>query len=72
MRHSHDYCRVCDVRVKPKWTAQNEDKYNYISTFDGPFCDRCFFFMERIEVLSDRVVILENAALKEMVASTKR
>jgi hypothetical protein len=53
------FCDVCNAKI----TIIEGEEFNYTENADGPFCDRCWFFVQRIESLGDRIKDLETRAL---------
>jgi len=50
------FCAACDKRIE----IGPGEEFNYTADADGPFCDRCWFFVLHIEALRDRVTDLEK------------
>jgi hypothetical protein len=55
------FCNVCNMRI----LIERDSEFNYTSDGDGPFCDNCWFFVEHIEALRDRVTDLEKVAQQD-------
>jgi hypothetical protein len=52
------HCSVCNTKVE----VEVEEAFNYTADGDGPFCYTCWFFVQHIEALRDRVTDLEKKA----------
>ncbi|KKN92343.1 hypothetical protein LCGC14_0208340 [marine sediment metagenome] len=52
------FCNVCNRKI----VVENGDDFHY-STWEtpalGPYCDTCWFFVQQIGALKDRVTYLE-------------
>ena len=61
-----EYCEVCEIKVKAEWCyKQEDDVFNLTATGDGPYCNRCFYFIRHIEALRDRVTDIEKKLREE-------
>lgn len=49
-------CEICNKRIE-KW---NSEDFNYTDDGGGPFCDVCWFFIEHIRTLEERINDLER------------
>jgi hypothetical protein len=52
------FCRVCNRKI----TIGEAEEFNHTDDDGGgPFCDVCWFFIERIQTLEERINNLEPA-----------
>jgi CRISPR/Cas system-associated protein Cas10 (large subunit of type III CRISPR-Cas system) len=51
------FCDVCNRKI----TIGEAESFNYNREGEGPFCDVCFFFVEKIQMLEIRIDDLEYA-----------
>jgi hypothetical protein len=52
------HCSNCGCKV----SVAEEEAFDYTADGDGPFCKQCWFFVQHIEALRDRVTDLEGNA----------
>ncbi len=50
------FCDVCDRKI----IVEEGTEFNYTEDGGGPYCDVCWFFIERIQTLEERINDLER------------
>ena len=50
------FCDVCNNKI----TIGEAEEFNYTVDGGGPYCDQCWFFIEQIQTLEERINDLER------------
>ncbi len=62
-----EYCTACDKEI---YVSYKKD-FNYTELADGPFCDRCWFFIKQIQTLEERITML-STQVSDLQSPTSR
>jgi hypothetical protein len=58
-------CTTCATQIE----VERDEAFNYIEDGSGPYCDQCFFFVERILALEERIKRVEYDVERERLLS---